>query len=122
LAHFAELDEHGVVLRVIVVSNDVCKDKHGKENERYGEFFCMSLFGPDTIWKQTSYNGNIRKNFAGIGYTFDPALDGFVPPQPYPSWRLNEETCLWDAPTPMPTDGKMYHWDEATISWVEITP
>ena len=120
MAHFAEIDENGIVLRVIVVSNESCKDKHGVEKEAIGEFFCKSLFGPETEWVQTSYNGNIRKNYAGVGFKFDRALDGFIPPQPYTSWVLDEATCNWRAPTPMPTDGKMYSWDEATTSWVEM--
>ena len=120
MAHFAQIDENGIVLRVIVVNNEDCKDAHGVEKEVYGELFCKTLFGAETKWVQTSYHGHIRKNFAGIGYKFDPALDGFVPPQPYPSWRLNEEKCLWAAPAPMPTDGKMYNWDEPTTSWVEM--
>ena len=120
MAHFAELDENGIVLRVIVVSNEDCKDKHGVEKEVYGEIFCRSLFGAETNWKQTSYHAHIRKNYAGVGFKFDRALDGFIPPQPYPSWVLDEATCQWRAPTPMPTDGKMYNWDEATTSWVEM--
>ena len=76
-------------------------------------------------WKQTSYNGNIRKNYAGIGYTYNADIDAFVPPKPYASWTLNNETAQWEAPTPMPADAgtgeppKMYSWDEATTSWVE---
>ena len=120
MAHFAEIDENGIVLRVIVVSDDSCKDKHGVEKEAIGEFFCKSLCGPETEWVQTSYNGNIRKNYAGVGYKFDRALDGFIPPQPYTSWVLDEATCSWHAPTPMPKDNKMYSWDEATTSWVEM--
>ena len=110
MSHFAQI-ENGVVARVIVAEQDVIDS---------------GIFGHG--WVQTSYNthGNqhpegrpLRKNYAGIGYTYDTTRDAFIPPQPYPSWTLNEDTCLWSAPTPMPTDGKLYSWDEATQSWIE---
>ena len=82
--------------------------------------FCKSLFGWNTNWVQTSYNGNIRKNYAGIGYTYDAGRDAFIAPKPFPSWVLNEDNCIWEAPTPKPNDGKFYSWDEATTSWVEV--
>jgi hypothetical protein len=75
------------------------------------------LLGGD--WKQTSYNGNIRKNYAGIGYTFDAGRDAFIAPQPFPSWILDEKSCQWESPVPMPTDGKRYQWDESAKAWVE---
>jgi hypothetical protein len=117
MAHFAELDENNVVTRVIVVANKDTADANGNEVESIGVAFCQRLFGGN--WKQTSYHGNIRKNYAGIGYTYDASIDAFVPPKPYPSWVLNSDTAQWEAPVPMPTDGKMYTWDEATQSWVE---
>ena len=117
MAHFAEIDANGVVQRVIVVANKDTADADGNEVESIGVAFCQNLLGGN--WKQTSYNANIRKNYAGIGYTYDAGLDAFVPPQPYPSWVLNNETAQWVAPVPMPTDGKMYAWDEATQAWVE---
>jgi hypothetical protein len=117
MAHFAELDSNGVVQRVIVVANKDTADANGNEMESIGVAFCQKLLGGN--WKQTSYNGSIRKNYAGIGYTYDTALDAFVPPKPYPSWVLNSDTAQWDAPVPMPTDGKKYSWDEASQSWVE---
>ena len=86
-----------------------------------------SIHGADTNWKQTSYNGNIRKNYAGFGMTYDEQRDAFIPPQPFPSWLLDEETCLWSSPVPYPTDvgtaenPKRYSWDEATTSWLEVT-
>lgn len=120
MAHFAQLDENNVVTQVIVVHNNECL-LDGVENETMGVLFCKSLFGQATKWKQTSYNGNIRKNYAGIGFTFDVARDAFIPPKPYPSWVLDEQTCLWDAPTPLPVDGKRYLWDEANTSWIEVT-
>ena len=120
MAHFAQLDENNVVLQVIVVNNSDCLDENGNESEAVGVAFCQSLLGGN--WKQTSYNGNMRKNYAGIGYQYDSTRDAFIPPKPYASWVLNETTCLWDAPTPCPTDDKMYRWDEPTTSWVEVTP
>jgi hypothetical protein len=117
MAHFAELDENNVVKRVIVVANKDTADADGNEKESIGVAFCQKLLGGN--WVQTSYNGSIRKNYAGIGYTYDTALDAFVPPKPYPSWVLNSDTAQWDAPVPMPTDGKKYSWDEASQSWVE---
>lgn len=121
MAHFAQLDEHSIVLQVIVVSNDTINNLPFPESEPVGVAFCKSLFGADTIWAQTSYNANFRYNYAGIGYTFDatPAPNGaFIAPKPYPSWLLNTSTFQWQAPVPYPNDGKMYYWDEATQSWV----
>lgn len=120
MAHFAQLDENNMVTQVIVVSNDDCM-LNDEENEAVGVTFCKSLFGQDTRWKQTSYNAKIRKNYAGIGYVYDAARDAFISPSPYPSWVLDEATCKWQAPIPMPTDGKSYYWDEAQGAWVEIT-
>ena len=120
MAHFAQLDENNVVTQVIVVANDELL-LDGVENETKGIMFCKSLLGDDTRWVQTSYNGNIRKNYAGIGYTYDPVADHFFAPQPYPSWTKNSSTYLWEAPTPMPIDDKHYTWDEPTTSWIEVT-
>jgi hypothetical protein len=118
MAHFAQLDENNVVTQVIVVGNKDCADANGVEKESIGIAFCERLLGG--TWKQTSYNGNMRKNYAGIGYTYNADIDAFVPPKPFTSWVLNNDTAQWEAPTPMPQDGKMYNWDEATTSWVEI--
>lgn len=120
MAHFAQLDENNIVLQVIVVSNDTINNEDFPASEATGIAFCQSLLGADTVWKQTSYNSNFRKNYAGIGYTYDVNLDAFVPPQPYPSWTLNADTAQWAPPVPMPEDGKVYSWDEVTISWVEV--
>jgi len=120
MAHFAQLDENNVVLQVIVVHNNDCQ-LNGVEVEEAGIVFCKALFGSDTRWKQTSYNGNMRKNYAGIGYTYDAGRDAFISPKPFSSWVLNEQTCLWEAPTPMPTDGEMYRWDEPSLSWAVVT-
>ena len=118
MAHFAQLDENNLVTQVIVVNNNDCLDSNGQESEQTGITFCQSLLGGN--WKQTSYNGNIRKNYAGIGYTYDYQRDAFIPQKPYASWILNEQTCQWNAPVSYPTDGKFYSWDEATQSWIEV--
>jgi hypothetical protein len=121
MAHFAELDENNVVLRVIVVSNKDTSDANGVEKESIGVAFCERLFGG--TWKQTSYNANFRKNYAGIGFTYNPDIDAFVPPgPPYPSWTLNPDTAQWEAPVPYPDDGKHYVWDEDQQQWIELTP
>jgi hypothetical protein len=118
MAHFAQLNDENLVTQVIVVANQDTADQDGVENEAIGIEFCTNLLGGR--WVQTSYNANIRKNYAGIGYKYDATLDAFIPPQPFESWTLNEETAQWEAPTPYPDDGKRYSWDEATTSWVEI--
>ena len=122
MAHFAELDSNNIVIRVIVVSNDYEAD---------GENWCKNLLG-GVAWKQTSYNSNIRKHFAGIGFTYDETKDAFIPPQPYPSWILVEETCQWKPPIDYPsadgyTDTESYQWDEDayqadnTTGWKKIS-
>ena len=118
MAHYAFLDEHYVVTEVIVGKDESNYDWEA----HYGQF-------RGQLCKRTSYNtrGGVhseggtpfRKNYAGIGYTYDPQRDAFIPPKPFASWLLDETTCLWAAPTPMPTDGKMYRWDEDTTSWIE---
>ena len=110
MAHFAKLNSENVVEQVIVVDNNDAPD------ETSGIAFLSNLFGGGT-WVQTSYNNSIRKNYAGMGYTYDSERDAFIPPQPYPSWTLVESTCQWISPVPMPTDGSFYEWDESTISW-----
>jgi hypothetical protein len=117
MAHFAKIDENNMVTQVIVVHNNELLD-NGVENESKGIAFCQSLFGGN--WKQTSYNGTMRKNFAGIGYTYDQTRDAFIPPKPYNSWLLDEATCIWSAPVAHPSDGKIYIWDEAVTNWVEV--
>ena len=117
MAHFAKL-ENNVVTQVIVVSNQDILDENGQESEQKGINFCSNLLGG--TWKQTSYNGNIRKNYAGIGYTYDEGRDAFIAPKPYASWLLDETTAQWKAPVDMPTDDKRYTWNEATTSWVEV--
>lgn len=122
MAHFAQLDDKSLVINVIVVSNATIDNLPFPESEPVGVAFCKSLYGADTIWKQTSYNANFRKNYAGIDDTYDPVLDAFIPPQPYPSWLLNTQTAQWQPPVPYPNDGQMYYWDEATLSWVLYQP
>jgi hypothetical protein len=106
MAHFAEIDQNNIVVRVVVVAD---------EHEADGENWCANFFGG--TWKQTSYNGNMRHNYAGVGYTFDPAADAYYAPQPYPSWSL-DDAYLWQPPTPYPVDGDDYVWDEPTLAWI----
>lgn len=116
MAHFAELDDNKIVLRVIVVNNSDCLDENGQESETVGIEFCQKILGGN--WKKTSYNATIRKNYAGIGYFYDENLDAFIPVKPYSSWVLNSSTCQWISPTPYPIDGKDYQWDENSQTWV----
>jgi hypothetical protein len=116
MAHFAEIDDNNVVLRVIVVSNDDCKDADGNESEAVGAAFCNNLLGG--TWKQTSYNSNMRVRYAGIGYSYNEDLDAFIAPKPFPSWTLNEDTADWEAPTPRPTEG-FWSWNEDAQEWQE---
>jgi len=122
MAHFAEIDENGVVLRVLVVDN-------AQEND--GQNFLSNTLGLGGTWVKTSYNtiGGVhtsggtpfRKNYAGVGYTYDSVRDAFIAPKPYPSWVLNEESCVYEAPVAKPTDGAFYTWNEETTSWDLIT-
>ena len=114
MAHFAQL-ENNIVINVIVVANEIIVDENGNESEQKGIDFCSNLLGG--TWKQTSYNAKIRKNYAGIGYKYDPILDAFIPPQPFASWILDEKTAQWKAPVDMPKDDKRYTWNEETQSW-----
>ena len=122
MAHFAQIDDNNVVTQVIVVANSDTADANGVEKEHIGAAFCEKLFGGN--WKQTSYNGSIRKNYAGIGYTYNAGIDAFVPPKPFASWVLDNDTAQWNAPVAMPADAgtgeppKRYTWDEPTTSWV----
>jgi len=125
MAHFAQI-ENNLVVQVIVVDNKDILDEQGNELESIGTQFCTDLKGG--TWVQTSYNGNIRKNFAGYGYTYDETRDAFISLQVYPSWVLDEGTCRWEAPIPYPdveTDEKgmsieAYEWNEATVQWVLV--
>lgn len=115
MAHFAKLDFHNIVTKVVVISDTDCIDADGKENENVGINFCQNLFGGR--WIQTSYNASFRKNYAGLGYRYDERLDAFVPPPTFLSWIFNENTCNWDPPIPYPDDDKDYYWDETTKEW-----
>lgn len=119
MAHFAKLDENNVVLEVNVVHNNELLDENGNESEAKGIEFLTQWSGGYTLWKQTSYNANFRKHYAGIGYTYRSDIDAFVPPQPYPSWTLDADVN-WQPPVAMPTDGKMYSWNEDLQSWQEV--
>tara|TARA_Y100000592_G_scaffold5641_1_gene8148 strand:+ start:600 stop:971 length:372 start_codon:yes stop_codon:yes gene_type:complete len=120
MAHFCKLGVGNIVEEVHVVKNEIITDNTGNEQEQLGVDFLNNLFGTRDVWKQTSYNGNFRKNYAGKGYTYDQERDAFIPPKPFNSWTLNEETCLWEAPTAYPDDGKFYNWNEENQTWDEI--
>jgi hypothetical protein len=111
MAHFAEIDDNGLVLRVLVVS-----DGH----EGRGQDYLAHDLGLGGTWIQTSYNATIRKNYAGVGMTYDADRDAFIAPQPFASWVLNEDTCQWEAPIAYPTDGLMYDWNEEIADWEAI--
>lgn len=121
MAHFAELDENNLVLRIIVVSDQDTVGQDGSQQESVGIAFCQKLFGGK--WKQTFYESGQDKNWARIGDFYDESRNAFIPPKPYNSWVLEEETCRWKAPVDMPADAgtgeptKRYTWDESTISW-----
>jgi hypothetical protein len=111
MAHWAELDDNNVVLRVLV------GDNNDPNNDEGYQWLIDNLGG---TWVKTSYNGNIRKNYAGVGFYFDEVRDAFIAPKPFDSWTLDESTCVWKAPTPKPTDDKTYLWDEDSLSWKEV--
>jgi len=125
MAHFARLDENNVVIRVHRVGDDIAT------SEQAGIDYLQKLHNTDDTFKQTSYNTKggvhilggtpIRKNYAGKGYTYDESKDAFIAPKPFDSWTLNETTCEWDAPSPYPTDGNVYYWDESSLSWERVT-
>ena len=120
MAHFAQLDSTNNVIRVEVVNNNVITDADGNEQEQVGIDFLTNLYGGVGWYKQTSYNGNFRKNYANVGGVYDSVRDAFIPPKPYPSWTLVEDTCQWEAPVTYPDDDKMYNWDESTTNWKEV--
>ena len=120
MAHFAKLDNSNKVIRVDVLSNVVITDENDVEQEQLGIDFLTNFYGGVGWYKQTSYNENFRKNFAGVDYTYDGIRDAFIAPQTYPSWTLNEDTCRWEAPIAYPDDGKGYIWNEGTTSWIEV--
>jgi hypothetical protein len=119
MSYFAQLDDDNVVVQVIRISNSDAPDPAPDNSEPLGQAFIASL-GLPGVWKQTSYHATFRKNYAGIGYLYDAEADVFIPPKPYPSWMLDDDTCLWRPPTPYPDDGNTYVWDEDTLTWVEV--
>jgi len=114
MAHFAKLGTGNIVERVEVVSNDIAT------TEQVGVDFLNNLYNTSDVWKQTSYNNNIRKNFAGIGYSYDQTRDAFIEPQPFTSWILDENTCRWGAPVSYPDDNNRYEWDEENTTWQKL--
>jgi hypothetical protein len=136
MAHYAEISDNNIVTHVIVVNDKDTLDENGNESEFIAVYFLQNITGLGHNWKKTSYNtiGGIhynpitnqpsedqikafRKNYAGIGYTYDEQRDAFIPPKPFPSWTLDEFSCLWQSPIPYPNDGNMYEWNEETLSW-----
>jgi hypothetical protein len=120
MAHFAKLDKTNKVISVEVLNNATIIDEDGIEQEEIGIKFLTKLYEDAGWWKQTSYNGTFRKNYAGQDFVYDEIKDAFIPPQPYNSWILNEDTCLWEAPTAYPTDDKIYNWDEVRTTWLLV--
>lgn len=119
MAHFAELDQDDIVVSVLVVHNEELLDS-GVESEQKGIDFLQSLYGHRN-WRQTSYNGRIRKNYASEGFRYDVALDAFIAPQPFPSWTLDQASCRWQAPIAYPQDGRHYIWNEHAFAWEPVT-
>lgn len=120
MAHFARVGLNNEVDLVVAVDNINLMTPQGVEQESIGLEYLTHVFGEGITWIQTSYNGTFRKHFAGVGFTYDSARDAFIPPKPYNSWVLDEDTCIWSAPNPYPEDGKPYTWDEPTLSWIEV--
>ena len=116
MASFAKIGLNNKVIEVLSVHNNELLDSNGVEQEVNGIDFLTKLTGYP-VWKQTSYNNNIRKNHAGIGFIYDEDRDAFIPKKPFNSWILNEQTCLWEAPTNRPNDQKKYIWNESTLTW-----
>jgi hypothetical protein len=122
MAYFAKLGTGNIIEQVISINNAVITDNNGVEQEQLGVDFINKLYNTRDVWKQTSYNRTFRKNYAGIGYQYDQTRDAFIPPKPFNSWILNEDTCLWNAPVARPEDDNRYNWNESTLTWdiVEI--
>ena len=121
MAYFAKLGTGNIIEKVISINNAVITDSNGIEQEQFGVDFINRLYNTRDVWKQTSYNNNIRKNFAGIGFQYDQTRDAFIPPKPFNSWILNEDTCRWEAPVAMPTEqleeNQYYSWNESIVNW-----
>jgi len=114
---FAKLNENNIVIEVHCVDNNELIDSNNIEQESKGIDFLINWSSGYTQWKQTSYNGSFRKNYAGIGYFYDEQRNAFIPPKPFESWILNEDSCQWQSPIPMPTDENMYRWNETNQEW-----
>jgi len=117
MAYFAKLGTGNIIETVISINNAVITDANGVEQEQLGVDFINKLYNTRDVWKQTSYNRNFRKNYAGIGYQYDQQRDAFIAPKPFNSWILNEDTCRWEAPVAYPQDNNQYRWNESTLSW-----
>ena len=117
MAYFAKLGKGNIVENLISINNSVITDANGIEQEQLGNDFINKLYNTRDVWKQTSYNNNIRKNYAGIGYQYDQTRDAFIAPKPFNSWILNETTCQWEAPIAYPDDGQKYSWNETNLNW-----
>ena len=130
MAYFAKLGTGNIIEQVISINNSVITDANGVEQEQLGNDFINKLYNTRDVWKQTSYNNNIRKNYAGIGFQYDQQRDAFIPPKPYNSWILNEDTCLWNAPVAYPItntqnlineygnpQNDLYRWNETNLTW-----
>jgi hypothetical protein len=121
MAYFAKLGTGNIVENVISINNAVIIDANGVEQEQLGVDFINKLYNTRDVWKQTSYNNNFRKNYAGIGYQYDQQKDAFIPPKPYNSWVLNEQTCQWQSPVAMPKteleENQYYSWNESIVNW-----
>ena len=121
MAHFAKINSDSIVEIVHVINNAVITKEDGTEDEAKGKDFLNSLFGSAT-WVQTSYNNNFRKNYAAVGYTYDSIRDAFIPPKPYNSWVLNEDSCQWEAPVEFPDANNRYNWNEENQEWDYVGP
>jgi hypothetical protein len=119
MAHFAKLNKYNIVTDLVVVNNEELLD-NGVESEEKGVVFLTLWSGGYYKWRQTSYSGSFRKNYAGIGYTYDEARDAFIPPKPFSSWILDEITCQWQAPVPLPDNSVPYSWNEETLNWIKL--
>lgn len=119
MAYFAQLNSLNNVDQVISINNSVLREPEitFPQTELLGQMFISNVLKLPGDWKQTSYNKSFRKNFAGIGFTYDKARDAFIPPKPFESWILNENSCIWEAPIPYPNDGNTYKWNEVSQSW-----
>lgn len=126
MAHYALINSENIVVNVItgvdenIIQTDLDGTQVGGSSEAWEDFYGSRFWFEGLYCKRTSYNGNIRKNYAATGYTYDAGRDAFIAPKPFDSWVLNEDTCRWQAPVAYPTDGKLYLWNEETTQWIEV--